>query len=340
MTTDDSDSASEGDLAQPRHAGAGGAGFRAGIVVVVGPPNVGKSTLLNRLVGQKIAIATAKPQTTRTRILGIVHRPRAQLVLVDTPGLHRPSGKGRTSLNQAMVKEAESALEDSGADVVLAMISCPDPTSRRKGTALAPSEEFFVNLLGVAERAGKKLVLAVNKTDIVRNKRVMIPFLETWSQQRNWTAIVPISAQSGDNVDKLEEILIGLLPESAPLFPEDQVTDKSERWIGAELVREQIFNLARQEVPYDVAVTIDEWTDRAEDAVVKATIHVAKESQKRILVGQGGSMIRDIGTRARKEMAAQLGRPFHLTLFVRVDERWTEKQALLKEFGYGGQEED
>jgi GTP-binding protein Era len=297
--------------------------MRAGFVGLIGRPNVGKSTLLNRLLGQKLAIATSKPQTTRNRILGVKNLPGAQLVLVDTPGLHRPSGRGRTKLNAFMVGEALAALEEVESLVVII-----DAAGDAAG---AKADEY---VLEEVARVKKPAILAVNKVDLVRDKRKLLPQLIKWQEKHTWAAMVPISAKSGDGVDALEKEIVAMLPEGQALFPDEMLTDRAERWLAAEFIREQVFLLTREEVPYSVAVTVDAWTERAKDVVIDATIHVEKEAQKKILVGERGRMIREIGSRARHEIGGLLDCAVHLSLFVRVDEGWTEHAATLKDFGY------
>jgi GTP-binding protein Era len=312
--------------------------MRTGFIALVGRPNVGKSTLLNQLLGQKIAIASPRPQTTRNRILGVANRPGAQLVLVDTPGLHRPSGRGRTRLNKFMVGEALQALEE--VDALVVIVEAPEPAEAKaiaNGGKLDPAHEF---VLGEVRRVGKPAILAVNKVDTLRDKGLMLPFLDAFGRAHDWAAIVPISALSGDGVPRLEGEMVKLLPEGDALFPEEMITDRAERWLGAELVREQVFLLTKQEVPYSVAITIDEWHEREAagerpaDVRVAATIHVEKQAQKKIVVGEAGRMIREIGSRARHEIGKLLGCTVHLKLFVRVDEGWTGDPLALRELGY------
>jgi GTP-binding protein Era len=311
--------------------------FRAGFVALIGRPNVGKSTLLNQILGQKIAIATSRPQTTRNRILGVKNYPKvpAQLVMVDTPGLHRPSGRGRTRLNQFMVGEALAALEE--VDALVALVECPSPAELKAGFKLDAGNQFVLDEL---KRVNKPALLAINKIDLLRDKRLMLPMLEAFTKAYSWASVVPISAKTADGVKALEEEIVKLLPESDPLYPEEMITDRAERWLGAELVREQVFILTKQEIPYSVAVTIDEWEERPQqgkrpaDVMVSATVHVEKEAQKKIVVGEGGRMVREIGTRARQEISNLLGCPVHLKLFVRVDAGWTENANALKDLGY------
>jgi GTP-binding protein Era len=305
--------------------------MRSGYIGLVGRPNVGKSTLLNRILGQKIAIASPRPQTTRNRILGVKNLPGAQMVLLDTPGLHRPAGKGRSRLNQFMVGEALSVLEE--VDGLVVLVESPD------GGELKRSPHFRLDpamkwVLGELVKVNKPAVLAINKIDRVRDKKKLLPLIEGWTKVHNWQAVVPISAQSGDNVDTLVTQAVALLPEGAAIYPEEMITDRAERFIGAEMIREQVFLLTKQEVPYATAVSIDEWLERGKDVAISATVHVEKEAQKKIVVGEGGRMVRDIGTRARMEIARLLDCPVHLKLFVRVDPGWTSDRAALRDLGY------
>ena len=302
---------------------------RAGFVALIGRPNVGKSTLLNHILGEKLAIATPRPQTTRNRIVGVKNLPAGQLVLVDTPGLHRPSGRGRTRLNQFMVGEALAALQE--VDVVCALVEAPAAKEAER-YRLDPATRYVIEELQAVD---KPAVLAINKVDMLGNKGLLLPVLDALGKAFAWRAIVPISAKSGDGVDRLVGELMALLPAGEPLFPEEMLTDRAERWIGAEFIREQVFLLTRQEVPYSTAVTIDSWQERGKDVMVEATIHVEKSAHKRIVVGEGGRMIREIGTRARQEIANLLAVPVHLKLFVRVDEGWTESARSLRDLGYG-----
>jgi GTP-binding protein Era len=304
--------------------------FRAGFVALVGRPNVGKSTLLNQILGEKIAITTPRPQTTRNRIVGVRNLPAAQLVLVDTPGLHRPSGRGRSRLNTYMVGEALAALQE--VDAVCALVETPAPAELKQGWKVDTATRYVIDELLAVQ---KPAVLAVNKVDTLGNKQLLLPMMAALGEAHAWRAIVPISAKSGNGVDRLVGELAAMLPEGERLFPEEMLTDRAERWLGAELIREQAFLLTRQEVPYSVAVTIDTWQERPKDVMVEATIHVDKEAHKRIIVGEGGRMIREIGTRARQEIGNLLAVPVHLKLFVRVDEGWTDSARSLRELGYG-----
>jgi GTP-binding protein Era len=312
-----------------------GAPFRAGFVALIGRPNVGKSTLLNLILGQKIAIASPRPQTTRNRVVGVHNLPGAQLVLVDTPGLHRPTGRGRSRLNQFMVGEALEALKSVDVQVLIA--ECPAPEElRRLGDRPYQVDAASLYVLDELKKAAHPALLAINKVDLLGDKRRLLPVLAAFGSAYPFAALVPISAKSGDGVPALVDEIVRLLPAGKAIFPEEMVTDRAERWLSAELVREQVFLLTKKEVPYSVAVSIDTWQERAQkDVMVEATIHVDKEAHKKIVVGEGGRMVREIGTRARFEMARLLGCPVHLKLFVRVDEGWTTDPGKLKELGYG-----
>jgi GTP-binding protein Era len=317
--------------------------MRAGFIALVGRPNVGKSTLLNQLLGEKLAIATPRPQTTRERLLGVLNRPGLQLALVDTPGLHRPRGQGRSRLNQFMVDEAKAALSSVDVLVLLVDVTPEAPAPTRKGRKprppAVPRVDFALEaVLEEVRAANKPTVLALNKVDQLRDKRQLLPLLEDLGK-RGFAAMVPISAKTGHGVPALLEELAKLVPEGEPLFDQDTLTDRAERWFVTEFVREQVFLLTKREVPYSVAVSVDEFEERKgrdgrRDLRVAATISVEKEPHKRILVGAAGAMIREIGTRARQELANRFDATVHLSLFVRVDEGWTGDRGKLRDFGY------
>ncbi|HKA91735.1 MAG TPA: GTPase Era [Haliangiales bacterium] len=303
---------------------------RAGTCAIVGRPNVGKSTLMNRLLGEKLAVVTPKPQTTRNRILGVKNRPGAQLVLIDTPGIHR----AKSSLNHYMVDQALAAVAEC--DVVLCLVEAP----RVAGAALAarafdPGEgnRAILDELG---RVRRPRVLAINKVDLLHDKTALLPLVDGYARALPFDDIIPISAATGDGVDRLEEALAARLPVSPPLFPEEMLTDRAERFLAAELVREQTYLLLEDELPYSVAVTIESFEERAakKDVVIDAVIHVERDSQKKIVVGEGGRMIKDIGTRARAEIGKLLDCPVHLRLHVKVDSDWTRDGRSLQRLGY------
>lgn len=318
---------------------------RAGFVGIIGRPNVGKSTLLNQILGEKLAIASPRPQTTRERLLGVVSRGEYQFAFVDTPGLHRPSGKGRTLLNQFMYEQSRQVLSE--VDVVLLVSDLRalrkeerDSSRHSPASLLDPGDRYIVEQLP----KDKPVVLALNKVDLLADKRWLLPFLEAWQAVFPLRVMVPISALTGEGMDRLMDELSKYLPESASLFEQDVLTDRTERFLVAERVREQVFLVTEQEIPYAVAVTVDTWEEHiAEEGSkqgqrvgvrIDATIHVEKLSQKRILVGQRGRMIKEIGTQAREEIKKLLGCGVQLFLFVRVDESWSEKPSGLREMGY------
>jgi GTP-binding protein Era len=296
---------------------ASGGDHRAGFVAIVGRPNVGKSTLLNRILGVKLAIVTPKPQTTRHRILGIKSNPGAQLLFVDTPGLHRSP----TLLNERMVEVARRSLAD--ADVVLWVVDAI--------AGLTPADQEIVAELG-AER--HELVVALNKIDRVDRGRLLslAGQLGDLLPQRH---VVPVSAETGENIDELVATVEKMLPVSPPLYPEDAQTDLPERFFAAEIVREQVFLATREEVPYQSAVRLDEFTEREGRGLlfIRATILVSRTSQRAILLGERGERVKAIGQRARGELERFFGTRVFLELFVKVDPRWFENPRTLGELG-------
>ncbi|MGH9365341.1 MAG: GTPase Era [Thermoanaerobaculia bacterium] len=287
--------------------------LRAGEVAVVGRPNAGKSTLVNRMVGEKVAIVSDKPQTTRKRILGIARRPRTELALVDTPGIHRPEHR----MNTAMVRDATDALEH--ADLVLFVVDA----AARPGSG----EDFIIRLLA---RAGTPAILALNKIDLVP-KAKLLPGMEALAQKHAFRAIVPVSARTGDGVEHLVDVLAANVPEGDAAYPEDFLTSTSEsEWI-AEVIREKLLERTRQELPFVSAVVVEGVREETERnlTVVTASIVVEREGQKGIVVGKGGAMIRDIGTAAREELEAESGRRYFLELTVRVRTDWRDDEQFL-----------
>jgi GTP-binding protein Era len=291
-------------------------GHRAGFVAIAGAPNSGKSTLLNLLLGQKISIVTPKPQTTRQRVLGVKTQPGAQLIFLDTPGLH----EARDLLNRRMVEVARRAMQD--ADVVLWLI---DASRLRPGTA----EESLD-----AVREVKCVVVALNKIDLVQKQRLLRLTAEV-GRARPDCHVVPMSALNDVNIERLTEVLVGLLPWGAPFYPDDTLTDASERSLVAEIVREKVLLETRAEVPYAVAVSVETFEERPDRGlvVITAAIHVGRASQKPILIGRGGGRIKSIGSAARRDIERLLGRRVYLELFVRVTEGWTADERRLTEFG-------
>ncbi len=293
------------------------AGFRSGFIAIIGQPNVGKSTLLNHLVGQKIAITSAKPQTTRNRILGILTRNDGQLLFLDTPGLH----EAKSSLNRYMVEQARSACQD--VDAVLWLVEADREVD----------EDSLVH--EILAQVQTPIILVINKVDLVARQK-LLPMIDAYRRQRDYAAIVPLSALTGSGTDALLATLVEHLPVGPKYYPEDQVTDLPERFIVAEIIREQILNRTREEVPYGVAVLVEQFQENpAKNLVsINAVINVEREPHKRIIVGRGGSMIRGIGTAARLEIERLLGVKVYLELFVKVQKNWTGSDRLMKEFGY------
>jgi GTP-binding protein Era len=294
------------------------AGFHSGFVALVGPPNAGKSTLLNRMIGEKISITSRKPQTTRNRILGIVHRPSAQLVFIDTPGVHR----AHQPLNVRIVDTALSALGD--VDLVLLMA---DP--------LRPDRDAENFLLGRLADIKKPVVLAVNKMDRITPDQ-LIERLDQWSRRFAFQEIVPISALQGTQVDDLLEVMEALLPEGPPFYAPDMLTDSAERFIVAEMIREKVFRLTGDEIPYATAVTVDTFKETQKGKMMRigATIHVERDSQKGMVIGRGGKKLKQIGLAAREDIEKLLYTKVYLELFVRVQKNWTRDTRALRKFGY------
>jgi GTP-binding protein Era len=314
----------------------------AGTVAILGRPNVGKSTLLNALVGEKLAIVTPKPQTTRNRIVGVWNgtatlamddgrgpgqTARGQIVFVDTPGVHQ----ARSPLNRFMVREAMGAIE--GVDVVLVVTE-----AHEKAKALSPSAKLPEAESWILERiaaAAKPSVLCLNKADQVKDKGQILPLIEWWGKAGKFSAVVPTSATRKKGLDGIVRELLRLLPAGPPLYGPDVLTDRTQRFLAGELVREQLFLRLHQELPYATAVVVEDWNERDKgDVIIDASIIVDRDSQKAIVVGKGGAMIREVGMAARKEIADLVGRPVHLRLNVRVEEGWTGTPAGLAEAGY------
>lgn len=292
--------------------------YRSGFISIIGRPNVGKSTLLNHILGQKISIISDKPQTTRNRILGVKHLPEGQMVFFDTPGIH----KARTKLNQRMVQAALGSLEE--VDLVFFLIE-PD---------LEPGEgDLFI-----AEHLGRirtPKILVMNKIDLVKKER-MIPLLDFFNKKGGFSEIIPISALHGENVEPLVSVALSFLPEGEPYFPEDVVTDQPVRFLAAEIIREKVIQKTREEIPYAVAVQIEEFKeDEAKNlSTIRAVIFVERDSQKGILIGQKGQTLKEIGTAARQELETLLGAKIFLQLWVKLKKGWSKDDAFLTEMGY------
>ena len=289
---------------------------RAGFVAIIGRPNVGKSTLLNRFVGQKVAIVTSKPQTTRNRIQGIVTRPAGQIVFVDTPGLH----EANTALNRQMMREVAAALE--GIDVLLMMVDA---------SRTLPHADSL--LLDKGQRFAGKAILALNKIDRVP-KPQLLPLLDAFAKAFPFAALVPISALKGDGCDELLQEILKNLPECEPFFPEDQITDQPERFLVGEIIREKAIELTYHEVPHALAVIIDKFEEAPSILRIHATLHVERDSQKKILIGHKGEMLKKIGTAARKELEKLLGTKIFLATFVKVVPDWRENPQKVRELDW------
>lgn len=290
---------------------------KSGFVAIVGRPNVGKSTLLNRIVGQKIAIMSDKAQTTRNKIQGVYTTEETQIVFIDTPGIHKPKSR----LGDFMVETAYSALRE--VDVVLFMISADQ--KRGKG------DDFIIERL---KKSNVPVFLVVNKLDKVQPDQLLLT-IEDYAKQMEFAEVVPISATEGNNFETLMHIIEDKLPEGPQYFPEDQITDHPEYFIVAELIREKILLLTRDEIPHSVAVVVDSMKRNDQDKVeIQATIIVERDSQKGIVIGKGGKMMKQIGTKARQDIEHLLGDKVFLELWVKVQKDWRDKQRYLTDYGY------
>ena len=294
---------------------------KSGFAAIVGRPNAGKSTLVNRLVGQKIAIVTSKPQTTRNRIQGIVNRENAQVVLIDTPGLH----DAKTALNKQMMREVAAALE--GIDALVLMVDA---------TATQPHVDNL--LIDKSKRFAGRTILALNKVDKLPRQK-LAPLLDAFGKAHEFAAIVPISAMKGEGCNDLLAEVIKLLPHGEPYFPEDQVTDQPERFLASEIVREKAVALTYHEVPHALAVVVDKWEETPKLLRIQMTLTVERASQKKILIGRKGEMLKKIGTAARIELEEILNSKVYLGLFVKVSENWRENPMMVRELDWHTQME-
>ena len=292
---------------------------RAGFVAIIGRPNAGKSTLLNRFVGQKVAIVTSKPQTTRNRIQGIVTRREGQIVFIDTPGLHEAD----SVLNRQMMREVSAALE--GIDVLLLMIDAsrtlPHPDSL---------------LVERAQRSSGATILALNKIDRLPKPK-LLPLMDAFQKAFPFAALVPISALKGAGCEELLREILNHLPEGEPFFPEDQVTDQPERFLASEIIREKAIDLTYHEVPHALAVVVDKFKEGPKILRIHATLYVERDSQKKILIGHKGEMLKKVGMAARKELEALLGTKIFLEMFVKVDRGWRENPMRVRELDWHSQ---
>jgi len=290
--------------------------FRSGFVAVVGRPNAGKSTLVNRLVGQKIAIVTSKPQTTRNRIQGIVTNPQGQIVFIDTPGLHEAD----SALGRQMMQEVAAALE--GIDVLLLMVDA--------SRVLLHADDL---LLEKAKRFRGKTILALNKVDRLAKPK-LLPLIDSFAKTFEFAAIVPISALNGAGCEELLDEILKQLPEGEPYFPEDQVTDQPERFLAAEIIREKAIQVMYHEVPYALAVVVEKYEETPKLLRIEAVMNVERDSQKKILIGHKGEMLKKIGTEARKELEGILASKIYLGLFVKVAPDWRENPQKVRELDW------
>jgi GTP-binding protein Era len=290
--------------------------YKSGFAALIGRPNSGKSTLLNALVGEHIAAVSSKPQTTRTRIQGIITRPQGQIIFVDTPGIHKPG----YALNRRMMGLVADALQQ--VDVTLLM--------RDATTSFGSGDRFTLDLV---KQAAKPTFLLLNKIDLLKDKSKLLPLIERYSKEYDFSEIIPLSARHGDNHELLITKLFEYLPEGERLYDPDQLTDQIERNIIAELVREKILESTQEELPFATAVKTESWQELADATEIHCVIYVERESQKPIVIGKGGQMLREIGTRARRDIENFLGRHVRLHLFVRVQENWRNDSRTLDELG-------
>jgi GTP-binding protein Era len=286
--------------------------FRSGFVSIIGRPNAGKSTLLNALVGQKVAIVADKPQTTRTSIQGVLTTPEAQVVFLDTPGIH----KGDSPLNKRLMDAVRASLEER--DLLLFIADAHRAFGEQDRKAL-----------DVARKTSAPVILVLNKVDLLKDKALLLPLIEQYKELFEFADYVPVSAIRKVGLDELMKVIVERLPEGPAYFPEDHVTDQPERFLGAELIREKVLLATRQEVPHSVTVTIEKWEETPRMTNIYATIHVERDGQKAIVIGSKGAMLKQIGTLARQEMERIFGVKIYLDLHVRVQPGWRENAAYL-----------
>ncbi len=299
-------------------------GHRAGFVAIVGRPNVGKSTLINRLLGERLAITTPKPQTTRDSIRGILTTDEGQVVYVDTPGIH----DGRGLMNRYMVDVALGTLMDCD----LAYLLVDAAHMEAKPEEVTETTEAIVRRIA---EGGTSAILVLNKVDKLKDKAALLPMIEGLVALHPFEEVVPVSALKGSGVERLHALTLGRLPEGPPLFPEDSLTDKSMRFLCAEMIREALFRKLGQELPYHLAVTVDAWEERSAKLVaIYATVHVSRDSHKGMVIGRGGRKLKDVGQRARLAMERFTERKVFLDLKVRVEKGWTESRKALTKLGY------
>ena len=292
--------------------------FRSGFISIVGAPNVGKSTLLNHILGQKIAITSDKPQTTRHRILGVAHLPGAQLIILDTPGIHQAKG----ALNTRIVDIALKALGD--VDLVLLMTD-----------GVSQDERSNQIILKALKKKNVPVFLAINKVDLVKKEK-LLPLIDQWREAYPFKAIVPVSALLGTQVDDLLLEMVNALPQGPRYYPEETITELPEKFIAGEMIREKVFRMTGEEIPYAVGVTVESFKERSEKPLIdiQATIHVERESQKPIIIGKGGQKIKRIGAAARQDIERMVGCKVFLKLWVRVQRNWTKDERAVRRMGY------
>lgn len=295
--------------------------FRCGYTALIGRPNTGKSTLLNRILGQKISITSRRPQTTRHRVLGIKTTDSAQLIYVDTPGIHEFEGR---AMNRHLNRAAGSVLMD--VDVIVFLVD---------GLRWTADDELVLSKLATVKCP---VILAVNKIDQLEDREVLLPGLQALALKREFREIIPISAKRGDNVPALESCIESLLPVSPPFFPEDQVTDRSERFMVAELVREKLFRKLAKELPYGLTVEIESFKREQHITHIHALIWVERASQKSIVIGKQGRLLKDVGQQARRDIESLLGCRVNLKLWVKVKEGWADDERALRSLGYTDQD--
>jgi len=291
--------------------------YRAGYVAFIGRPNAGKSTLLNQLVGQKIAAVSDKPQTTRFKIQGVISKPEGQIVLVDTPGVHKPGYE----MNRRMMATVQDAL--MGVDLVCLI--------RDASVSTGSGDKFVLELI---QRSGKPALLLLNKIDKLKDKSALLPLLDWYQNEYDWVALMPISALRGNVSDVLPGELIKHLPLGEALFDEQELTDQSVRTMVAEIVREKILQTTAEEIPYVTAVVVEKWEEEREDFTrIHCAIFVERASQKKIVIGKGAARLKEIGIEARRDIESMLGHRVHLELFVKVEKDWRDREGLLDDLG-------
>ncbi len=294
--------------------------MKFGTVAIIGRSNVGKSTLLNRLLGEKIAIVSDKPQTTRTRILGVTHVPGAQIAFLDTPGLHKPEHL----MNRRMIRTTVETIDE--ADLLYMLMDATSLPGPGDLAAIKYMKEAFT-------KRPRPVILVVTKVDLV-NKQKLLPVLESYGKLFAWTEVVPVSAQADDNIDRLLAVTVPFLEEGEGAYDEDMVTDQTMRTLAAEMIREKVLQATEQEVPYSVAVEIEEFVEEGKLTRIRATIFVERETQKGILIGKQGERLKLISTQARQDMEEKFGMKVFLEVWVKVKEAWREDERTLAELGY------